>query len=124
MMFAQATNEFWGQWMIVSLGVIGGIGGLASLASYFATRRELVALEQRVAHMEQETKNDRRDYQVDASHRNQVIFAEIKDIREKLSARIDPLVENTAALKGSHEALLVALNNQTEMLRQLGARRS
>lgn len=123
MIFAEATaptNAFWGQWIIVALAILGGLGGLAAVASYFATRRELVSLEVRVTKVEQEVKDDRRDNQVHASQRSAIIFAEIKDTRDKLSSRIDPLVENTAALKGSHEALLTAMNNQTEMIRMLG----
>lgn len=115
----QADAAFWGQWMIVALGIVGGLGGLAAIASYFATRRELIALEHRVTRVEGEIKDDRKDNQVHASERSRTIFNEIKDTRDKLESRINPLVENTAALKASHEAFVTAFTNQTEVLREL-----
>jgi F0F1-type ATP synthase membrane subunit b/b' len=54
-------TAFWGQWIIVGLGIIGGLGGLAAIASYFATRRELIALEQRTTKVESRIENDQRD---------------------------------------------------------------
>lgn len=41
MLFADASNEFTGQWLMVAIAVIGGIGILLAIAAYFATSREL-----------------------------------------------------------------------------------
>jgi NCAIR mutase (PurE)-related protein len=112
-------HAFWGQWIIVALAILGGLGGLAAVASYFATRRELIALEVRVTRVEGEAKDDRRDNQVHASERSRTIFIEMKETRDKLESRINPLVENTAGLKASHEAFVTAFTNQTEVLRAM-----
>lgn len=119
MLLAEATNEFYGQWLIVGLGVIAGLGGIASIAGYFATRREMVALEKRVSTIEIDQKDDRRNSEIHASERSKTIFSEIKDTREKLENRINPLVENTAALKASHEAFTNSFINFTNVMQEM-----
>lgn len=88
-MFADASNEFYGQFLIVALGIIGGLGGLAAIASYFATRRELESLVTRVNKIETEVKEDREKNQIHASQRSHTIFDAIEKLRTEVTKRID-----------------------------------
>ena len=112
-------HAFWGQWIVVAIGIIGGLGGLASLATFFATRRELIALEQRVTRVESEAKEDRHNFEVHASARSKTLFDKIEGTRDKLEGRLNPLVENTAALKASQEAFTTAFTNFTNVMQEL-----
>ena len=85
----QADAVFWGQWIIVALGILGGLGGLAAVASYFATRREMIALEFRVTRIENEIKEDRHQNQVHASTRSQTLFSQIEKVREELDSKLE-----------------------------------
>lgn len=119
MLLAEATNEFWGQWMIVALGIIGGLGGLAAIASYFATSRELTSIEIRVTKIEDEQKEDRRNNEIHASDRSKTIFNKIEDTRDKIENRLNPLVENTAGLKAGQEAFTTSFTNFTAVMQEL-----
>lgn len=133
-MFADATNAFWGQWMIVGLGIIGGLGGLAAIASYFATRRDFEALDKRVTEMADAM--EKRITKVDETYEKRITKVEedVSRITNKITSthieliangekrstsihrRLDPLIENTAAMKGGQEAFTTAFENFTRMM--------
>ena len=115
---------FWGQWIIVALAILGGLGGLAAVASYFATRRELVSLEHRVGIVERDQRDDRKANEIHASERSKTIFAQINRVQDQMNSRLDPLVENTASLKGSHEAFTTSFTNFTRLMEKLLTERS
>lgn len=118
-LFNGAEPAFWGQWIIVALGIIGGLGGLATIAGYFATRRELASLERRVSVMETDVKEDRRNNEVHASERSKTLFTAIDKVRDQLNSRLDPVIENTAALKASHESFTTSFNGFTRIMEKL-----
>jgi hypothetical protein len=115
MMFAEASNEFTGAGLYMLIAVLGFISSAAGVASYFATRREMEALEKRVsstevtaAEIRAEIKKDKEDL-IAAGERRSFI----------LHNRINPIIENTAGLKCSQEAFVKSFDNFTEVMRDM-----
>jgi hypothetical protein len=109
MMFA-ASTELVGELVFAAAAVIGL---LIAVGSYFATNREVDKLAVRV------TANEAT---------SEAIRAELKQDKEDLihagerrsytiHSRINPLVENTAAIKASNEAFVRSFDNFTEVMR-------
>jgi hypothetical protein len=99
-------------WFMVILSVVSGVGGMLAVASYFATRREVDDIKSRLAKVEDVTSaiQERMGKQKD----------EIMYSAERRSAvlhnRINPVVENLAALKASSEAFVTVFEGFTEMM--------
>jgi hypothetical protein len=109
------SNGFVGQWVIVAFSFFGGIGGLLAAASYFATRREVEKLDERLTKQEEtseairsEMRSMKDDLTLSADKRSSV-----------LHNRLNPVAENLASIKGSNEAFVVAFNNFTEVVKSL-----
>jgi len=107
--FADASNSFWGQWVIVALGIFGGLGGLAAVASYFATRREFEALDKRVEKVEETLGGF--DQKIAETHIELIANGEKRST--SIHRRLDPLIENIAAMKGAQEAFGQSFDNYT-----------
>lgn len=111
-MFAEASNAFTGQWVFAASAIIGLF---IAVGSYFATRREVEALAQRIEKSEgtltairAEMKKDKEDLIYSGDRRSTI-----------LHHRINPLVENTAALKASQEAFVTSFDNFTGVMKEL-----
>lgn len=101
------------QWFMIILSAVSGVGGMLAVASYFATRREvddikvrLVRVEDVTAAIREEMRMQKDDLMHSADRRSSV-----------LHNRINPIVENLAALKGSNEAFVGVFANFTEVMR-------
>lgn len=116
MILAEASNEFTGQFIYAGAAIIGLLVGIGS---YFATRREVESIEKRVSGVEGKIEEHYQKNQEHASARSATIFAAIEKQRDQLSARIDPLIENTAALKAGQEAQTHALTRFTDVMVEL-----
>jgi hypothetical protein len=95
--FAEASNAFTGQWIYAGAAIVGLF---VAVGSYFATRREVDDLKQEVRDMREEIKKDREASILSGDRRSSV-----------LHNRINPLVENTAAIKAGQEAQTEALKD-------------
>jgi hypothetical protein len=117
-MFAEASNvsaAFMGQWVVAAFSFVGGMGGILAAASYFATRREVERIEQRVTRLEDvtgairaEIRQQKDELMLSADRRSSI-----------LHNRINPVVENLAALKASNEAFVTAFENHTRVMEAL-----
>lgn len=84
-----APSAFWGNSVIVIIGLISALGAIVAIASYFATRREFIALEQRVMRIENDMKDDRQANQEHASKRSQTLFSQIEKVRAELDSKLE-----------------------------------
>jgi hypothetical protein len=95
--FAEASNAFTGQWIYAAAAFFGLF---IAVGSYFATRREVDDLKVEVRTLREELKADREATILSGDRRSSV-----------LHNRINPLVENTAAIKAGQEAQTEALKD-------------
>jgi hypothetical protein len=103
-------------WLLVLLGIlsaVSGVGGMLAVASYFATRREvddiktrLIKVEDATAAIREEMRRQKDEIMYSADRRSSV-----------LHNRINPIVENLAALKGSNESFVKVFESFTEVMR-------
>jgi len=110
--------SFLAQWLVVGFAFISGIGGLLASASYFATRREVDDIKVRLVKVEDVTATIRDEMR---KQKDELVYS--ADRRASvLHNRINPIVENLAALKGSNEAFVGVFSNFTEVMRSWCAR--
>lgn len=112
MIFAEASNAFAGEWLYAATAVIGL---LIAVGGYFATHREVDKLDSRIERAEAalaairaELKQDKEELIAVGERRSYV-----------LHSRINPLIENTAALKASQEAFVTSFDNFTNVMKEL-----
>lgn len=104
-----------GMWVIVAFLVINGVGGLMGLLSFFATRREVDKLDHRVGKLEDTTEAVRMEMR---SMKDDLVLS--GDKRSSiLHNRINPVVENLAAIKAGQEAFVASFNNFTRVMQSL-----
>lgn len=115
MMLAQITNTSVGNWVLVAALIVSGFSSMGGLVAFFATRREVQSIDERVKTTEAavvairaEMKDDKEDLIANGERRS-----------TSLHRRLDPLVENTAALKAGQEAYVHALTNFTQTVTAL-----
>jgi hypothetical protein len=113
-MLAEATNLQIGDWVVAGFAVINGLGALGALVAFFATRREVQEIDRRVIVMETAMVDVRAAMAKDKVD----LISNGEDRSSRLHRRIDPLIENTAALKASHEAFTESFKNFTNILVQ------
>ena len=121
-MFAEASNAFAGQWFYVAVVAINAVGVLVGIIFVFATKRDVEQLEKRADKQDDDIKAV--DDKVDA------LPTKLADMESRLTAqgerrssiqhnRINPLVENTSALKAGMEAHNENFRNFTEFIKAL-----
>jgi hypothetical protein len=100
-------------WFMIILSAVSGVGGMLAVASYFATRREvddikvrLVKVEDTTTAIRDEMRKQKDDLMYSADRRASV-----------LHNRINPIVENLAALKASNEAFVKVFDNFTVVMK-------
>lgn len=120
--FAQAPDTFTGQWWAVAMVAIGAVVGLFTIIAYFATKRDVETLEKRLD--SQDAAIALLATKLDSSAENiGTLESEMTRQGERRSTalhnRINPLVENTAALKAGLEAHNENFRNFTEIIKAL-----
>lgn len=115
MIFAEANNAFTGE---LVYGAAAIIGLLIGIGSYFATRREVDSIVNRVEKMEEAVGG------MDAKLAQAQIELIANGERRSTSIhrRLDPLVENIASIKGSQEAFVKSFDNFTEIIREINVK--
>ena len=124
-MLAEAvTQAFMGQWYTAAFSFAGGIGSLIAVASYFASRRELEEFKRNNRSTVEEIKHrveKLEQAQTDMIKEISAAFKENTALQEKRSTamhnRINPLTENTAAIKGQLEAFTASFTNFTQLIK-------
>jgi hypothetical protein len=105
-------------WFMIILSAVSGVGGMLAVASYFATRREVDDIKVRLVKVEDVTTVIRDEMR---KQKDELVYS--ADRRASvLHNRINPIVENLAALKGSNEAFVGVFSNFTEVMRSWCAR--
>ena len=105
-------------WFMVIVSAVSGIGGMLAVASYFATRREVDDIKVRLIKVEDVTAAIRKEMQ---EQKDAIVYS--ADRRSSvLHNRINPIVENLAALKASNEAFVITFRAFTDVLRSWCAR--
>jgi len=100
-------------WFMIILSAVSGVGGMLAVASYFATRREVDDIKERLVKVEDTTTAIREEMR---KQKDEIMYS--ADRRSSvLHNRINPIVENLAALKASSEAFVITFKGFTEMLR-------
>jgi hypothetical protein len=106
MMFADASNSEIGLWIVIAFFFINGAASIVGIFQLFATRREVDKLDDRIGELEKNAPKDKEDLIAAGERRSFVIHN-----------RINPLVENTAAIKAGQEAFTKSFDNFTEVMR-------
>jgi predicted nuclease with TOPRIM domain len=121
-MLAQATNpteQFLGSWVAAAMVVLAGITALFGIVEFFATKREVKTLQERVASAEQDLKELRDKLDRD---KTEVICAG-SERAKNLHIRIDELQIQLGTVNGQFQAQIGAINGQlknvTELLSEL-----
>ena len=113
MLLANSSSDLQlGSWVGIAFLVINGLAALGGLIAFFATRREVQELDRRVIVTEQAVVDIRDQMSQDKVD----LIASGEDRSTRLHRRIDPLIENTAALKASQEAFTESFKNFTAIL--------
>jgi tetrahydromethanopterin S-methyltransferase subunit B len=112
------SNAAVGTWVIILFMVANGAVGIVGIFSLFATRREVDKIDGRVDKLEtangtvrEEMRKMKDELTYSADRRSSV-----------LHSRINPVVENLAALKASSEAFVTCFDNFTEVMKTLVTR--
>ncbi len=119
LLIADASNAAVGQWINIATGVLGGIGGLAAVASWFATRRELESIAERVKASEVDIVAIRQDAKNDLTE----LLKAGEERAEKLHIRMNPIATNTAEMKGQMSAFTQSFDNFTQLITALHRKR-
>lgn len=106
MLFADATNSEIGLWIVIGFFFVNGAASVIGIFQLFATRREVDKLDGRISDLETRAPKDKEDLIAAGERRSFVIHN-----------RINPLVENTAAIKAGQEAFTKSFDNFTEVMR-------
>jgi hypothetical protein len=108
MLFADVSNSQIGVWVVCGFFFVNGAATVIGILQSFATRREVDKLDDRIGTLETNAPKDKEDVIAAGERRSFVIHN-----------RINPLVENTAAIKAGQEAFVKAFDNFTETVRSM-----
>jgi len=109
---AEATSQEVGIWIIIAICVVNGLGALGGVVAFFATRREVQEIDRRLINAETGIVNIREEI----ADTKIELMANGERRSESLHRRIDPLVENTAALKAGSQAFTESFQNFVTVL--------
>ena len=99
-------------WFLGIISAVSGVGGMLAVASYFATRREVDDIKVRLAKVEDTASAIREEMR---KQKDEIIYS--ADRRSSvLHNRINPVVENLAALKASSEAFVTTFKGFTTVM--------
>lgn len=101
-LFADATNEFTGQWVFVAVGGILAIAAIFGVIGYFATSREVSGLG-----------DDVKSLTTQLSRQNEINEHRASEVHK----RVSDLELATGRLEGKMEAFEMAFRNFTEIIR-------
>lgn len=107
MLLADMSPAQLGNWVIIAFAVFSGLGSLGGLVAFFATRREVQEIDRRTGENEKAIVDIRAEMNTSTLE----LIASGERRSESLHRRIDPLVENTAALKAGQEAFCKSFDN-------------
>jgi len=110
MLAQQVSPEFLGNWVGAGLLIIGGIVGLFSIITFFATKEQVREIKERQAILEQDVKDNTKE----TNRVKDELIANGEKRSTSLHRRLDPLIENTAALKAGGEAWTEAFRGFVE----------
>jgi hypothetical protein len=106
------TTLFLAQWLVVVFSIVSGIGGMLAIGSYFATRREVDDIKERLV----KTENSAHEIRAEMRKEKDEINAMADARSSRLHDRINPISENLAALKASSEAFVTAFHGFTQLM--------
>ena len=101
MMFADATNEFAGQWVLIAIAVVVGIAAILGVMAYFATSRELATV---VATVDELTKTI-----AESNRQNELRAGDIHD-------RLNPIAERVSKNEGTLAAFEMGFEKFTRII--------
>lgn len=109
---ANTDAAFLGSWVSVAFLIINGVAASLGVIALFATRREVSDLATRVKTNENDIDGIR-----EKMEKNKDDLIRSADARSSvLHNRINPIVENTAAIKGQMEAFTESFRNLASIL--------
>jgi len=106
-MLAQTSPEV-GTWVIVAILIVNGLGAVGGVFAFFATRREVEALERRMNAAEEQRVTD----QETGSERRAKIYGELRSQREDFQEEIKTVYDRIERTEKSFNDAIRHLPNE------------
>lgn len=115
-LLAEATNDFTGQWFYVAFAAIGGAVGIVGIISFFATRREVDEIKQRLDKQDSATELMSKSIEDGYRRIDRSDEARISGIH----IRLNPLETRAAKMEGQLEAFTMTFEKFTRIIEANG----